>query len=114
ASLRGQIVLGEGEQLPEKTFVYLVPAEKESSDEVLRFYAVAVNPDGNVTLKNVAPGRYWLLAGPAIDGGLTKLRLPDATETRAKLRRDAEELKTEIELKPCENVIDYKLKLGTG
>ena len=74
----------------------------------------AIKPDGKITLSNLAPGRYWLLAQPALDGGLTKLRLPDATETRAKLRREAEAVKTEIELKPCQNVVDYQLKLGRG
>ena len=112
ASLSGQVALAEGETLPEKLFVYAVPAEKESGDEVLRFYAVAVTPDGKIALSNLAPGRYWVLAGPALDGGLVKLRLPDATERRAKLRREAEAAKTEIELKPCQNVVDYRLKLS--
>lgn len=112
ASVSGQVALAEGETLPEKLFVYLVPAEKESGDEVLRFYGAAVSSEGKITLGNLAPGRYWLLAQPALAGGLTKLRLPDATEARAKLRRDAEALKTEIELKPCQNVVDYQLKLS--
>ena len=114
ASLSGQVALAEGEALPEKLFVYLVPAEKESGDEVLRFYGAAVNSDGKIAVNNLAPGRYWLLARTGLDGGLTKLRVPDATETRAKLRREAEEGKTEIELKPCQNVVDYSLKVGRG
>ena len=109
ASLSGYVALAEGEALPEKLFVFLVPAEKESGDEVLRFYGAAVNPDGKITLNNLAPGRYLLLARTGLDGGLTKLRVPDATETRAKLRLEAEAVKTEIELKPCQNVVDYKV-----
>ncbi|HEV8427060.1 MAG TPA: carboxypeptidase-like regulatory domain-containing protein [Pyrinomonadaceae bacterium] len=112
ASLSGQIELAEGEALAEKLFIYLVPAEKESADEVLRFYAAPVDSEGKITLKNLAPGRYWLLGRPAIEGGLTKLRLPDETDSRAKLRREAEAGKTEIELKPCQNVTDYRLKLS--
>jgi hypothetical protein len=111
ASLSGQVALGEGEAVPEKLFVYLVPAEKESADEVLRFYGVPVNAGGKITLTNLAPGRYWLLARPSLEGGLTKLRLPDATELRATLRREAEAVKTEVEFKPCQNVADYRLKL---
>ena len=111
ASLSGQVALGEGEAPPEKLFVYLVPAEKESGDEALRFYGVPVGADGKITLTNLAPGRYWLLARPSLDGGLTKLRLPDATEPRANLRREAEAAKTEIEFKPCQNVSGYRLKL---
>jgi len=114
ASLSGKIALGEGEAVPEKTFAYLVPAEKEKADEILRFYSTPVDPDGKITLKNLAPGRYWLLARSEIEGGLTKLRLPDETESRAKLRREAEAGTTEIELKPCQNVVDYTLKLGRG
>jgi len=117
ASLRGQLALGEGETLPEKLFVYLVPAEREKADDVLRFFAVPVTPDGKIALNNLAAGRYWVLAQPAIDGAqspLTKLRLPDATETRAKLRRDAEAEKNEIELKPCQNVVDFRLRLNAS
>jgi protocatechuate 3,4-dioxygenase beta subunit len=111
ASLSGQLALGDGEAVPEKSFVYLVPAEKEKADEVLRFYSAPITAEGKITLTNLAPGRYWLLARPALEGELTKLRLPDETESRAKLRREAELKKTDIELKPCQNVIDYRLKL---
>jgi len=111
ASLNGQVALAEGERVPEKLFVYLVPAEKESSDEVLRFYGTEVNPDGKIQLSNLMPGRYWLLSRPALEGGLTKLREPDATELRTSLRREAEAGKTDIEFKPCQNVVDYRLKL---
>ncbi len=65
-------------------------------------------------LNNLAPGRYLIVAQPALDSAsspLTKLRLPDETETRAKLRRDAEASRTEIEFKPCQNVTDYQLTL---
>jgi hypothetical protein len=57
------------------------------------------------------------VAQPALDSALsplTKLRLPDETETRAKLRRDAEAEKTEIEFKPCQNVTDYQLPLNSS
>ena len=71
---------------------------------------------GKITVKlnNVAPGRYWILAHPAIDDGpspLTKLRLPDGTETRLTFRGAAEAAKNEIEFKPCQNVVDFRLKL---
>lgn len=112
ASISGQVTLAEGEALPEKLFVYLVPAEKEKADEVLRFYAAGVDAEGKITINNLAPGRYWVLTRPAIEGGLTKLRLPDETESRAKLRREAEAVKTELELKPCQNLTDYRLKFA--
>ena len=112
ASLQGKITVREGEQSPARLYVYLVPAEREKAEDVLRFYAAPVLSDGKLMLNNLAPGRYLILAQPALDNAsspLTKLRLPDETETRAKLRRDAEALKSEIEFKPCQNVTDYQL-----
>jgi hypothetical protein len=113
ASLSGEIVVGEGETVSEKLVVYLAPVEREKADNVLRFYAALVSKDGKVELTNIAPGRYWVLAQPATDDAaspLTKLRLPDEVETRLRLRRAAEAAKTEIELKPCQNVADFRIK----
>src|SRR5690349_15719981 len=61
ATLRGQLV-SEGQQVPEKLFVYLVPSEKEKAEAVLRYYAAPVSPDGKIAVHNIAPGRYWVLA----------------------------------------------------
>src|ERR1043165_7632849 len=111
ASLRGQIV-SEGQQVPEKLFVYLVPSERDKADAVLRYYAAPVTADGKIALHNVAPGRYWVVAQRFTEDAatpLTQLRLPDAKEARARIRRDAETAKTEIELKPCQNLADFQL-----
>jgi hypothetical protein len=111
ATLRGQLV-SEGNQVPEKLFVYLVPTEREKADAVLRYYAAPVTPDGKIAVHNIAPGRYWVVAQTFNDDAatpLTKLRLPHETATRARLRRDAEAAKTEIELKPCQNVTEFQL-----
>lgn len=110
-SLSGRVELPEGEALQEKLFVYLVPAETERAADPLRFYAGPVQEDGKFSLNNLAPGRYWILTKPASDTAQTKLRLPDETQTRARVRRDAEAAKTEIEFKPCQNVLDYRLKM---
>ena len=112
ASFRGQLVFGSVENRPEKWFAYLVPAEPEHANNSLRFYGGTVSPEGKIQLVNLAPGRYWVLVQPTIDDALSafpQFRIPDETETRAKLRRDAEELKTEIELKPCQDLGDFKI-----
>jgi hypothetical protein len=114
ASLRGQLTLREGEMVPAKLWVYLVPLERERADDVLRFFGSAVSPEKKFTVGNVAPGRYWLVTHAETEDGatpLTKLRLPHESETRARLRREAEAAKTEIELKPCQTVADYTLAL---
>lgn len=112
ASFRGQVVFDSAENRPERWFAYLVPAEPEHANNSLRFYGGTVSPEGKIQLVNLAPGRYWVLVQPAIDDALSAFpgfRIPDETETRAKLRRDAEELKTEIELKPCQDLGDFKI-----
>ena len=111
ASFQGEV---EGEASSEKLFVYLVPSEREAADELLRFYGGLVAEDGKIALHNLAPGRYWILTQPATDIArtpLTKMRLPDETETRAQLRRAAEAGKTEIELKPCQSVVDFRVPI---
>jgi len=112
--LRGRIVLGEGETVPAKVSVYLAPVEREKSDDVLRYYAVLVSPEGDIVLNHIAPGRYWVLARTAGDdeaAPMTKLRLPHETETRARIRREAEAAKTEIEIKACQSVSGFQLPL---
>jgi hypothetical protein len=107
ALVRGEISLAEGQKLPEKFVAYLVPAEPERADDVLRYFAAPVNSEGHFWLNNVAPGRYWILAHPGIDDTryeVSKVRLPDGAETRSSLRHVAERTKTEIELKPCQEV----------
>jgi hypothetical protein len=114
ASLRGKLVLGEGELVPSRLFVYLVPAERGRAEDVLRYFAGPVSPDGKITLNNIAPGRYWVLAQTVSDdvlSPLAKLRLPHETETRARVRREAEAAKTELEFKPCQSVTDFQLPL---
>jgi hypothetical protein len=112
ASLKGQVKPPEGQKLPPKLFVYLVPAEPEKADDVLRFFVSLADPAGSFTLSNLPPGRYLTLAkagGESESGVLSKLRLPDEAESRSKLRQEATLAKIETELKPCQNVTDYSL-----
>lgn len=112
ASLHGQIKTAENQKLPARLFVYLVPAEREKAEDVLRFFVSLVSTDGSFALNNLPPGRYWAitkLAGENETNVLSKLRLPDEAEARAKLRQEVEAAKPEIELKPCQNVTNYSL-----
>ena len=110
-SIRGEITIAEGQTLPEKFVAYLVPAERERAEEVLRYFAAPVNSAGLFWFNNVAPGRYLVLAQPGSEDSrseVSKVRLPDGAQTRSSLRHAAEAAKTEIEVKPCQNV---KLRL---
>lgn len=117
ASLRGYIALSKGETLPEKLYVYLIPAERETTDDPLRFYGAAVTTEGKVALNNLAPGRYLVFAQGATDESaspLARLRSPDGTADRTRLRREAETVKTMIELKQCQKVADLKVSVRTN
>ena len=111
ASFQGRVVLTEGETPRDGMLLYLVPAEREAADEPLRFYG-GETEEGKIELHGLAPGRYWILVQPANDTALSwleKMLMPDGIETRARLRRDAEAAKTEIELKPCQRMVDFRL-----
>ena len=114
ASFRGSIKPGEGEGVPTKLYAYLIPAEKESAEDVLRFFATPVDATGTFAFNNMAPGRYWALARVAADNeplSDSSLRAPEEADTRAQIRRAAETANSAVEFKPCQNVIDYQLPL---
>jgi Carboxypeptidase regulatory-like domain len=111
ASVRGRLSLPAASSAK---VLYLVPTEQDKAQDVLRFFVTEIAADGTFALNNLPPGRYWLIAQPAIDAQtatLSRLREPEAAPERTKLRRAAEAQKTEIELKPCQNLVDYQLPL---
>jgi hypothetical protein len=107
ASIRGKV-----ESVASGVGVYLLPADREKVADVLRYFVTNVAADGAFSFNNLPPGRYLVLlrALDADTNTIAKLRLPDATEARTKLRRAAETQKTNLELKPCQNLTDYELK----
>jgi hypothetical protein len=113
ASIRGRLTIAEGQNPPPNLNVFLVPAEREKVDDVLRYFAVDVAGDRTFSADNLPPGKYWIIAQPRLpaDTPGNNLRLPDANENRTKIRTAAEQTKTEIELKPCQNVSDYELSI---
>ena len=112
ATLRGKLALAEGEQAPPRMIAYLVPAETERAEEVLRFFSAQLSPEANFAFNNVPPGRYWIMAQPmAEEAPAARIRFPHETAWRARLRREAQDAKNEIELKPCQTVADFKLLL---
>jgi hypothetical protein len=114
ASLRGAVKLAEGEIVPAKLYLDLVPAERESAEDVLRFFIVPVNSEGTFGVNNLPPGRYWAFARVVSDSepqSDSRLRSPEEAGTRAQIRRAAEAAKTTVEFKPCQNVSNYELPL---
>ena len=110
ASVRGKLTSTES---PQGMVLHLVPAEQDKATDVLRFFVTEIAADGTFALNNLPPGRYWLVTQTNADAQtatLIKLRQPEAAPARIKLRKTAETQKTEIELKPCQNLTDYQLK----
>ena len=114
ASVRGQLTVDQDKKLEPGLSIYLTPSERDKADDPLRYFTQQVSDDGTFLLTSIPPGRYWLITQPpSQDSPITteKLRLPDALDMRTKIRRAAESAKVEVELKPCQNLTDYKIKL---
>jgi hypothetical protein len=56
ASLNGKVEPARDEKLPAQLSVYLLPAEKESSNDVLRFFSARVEADGAFAFDHLPPG----------------------------------------------------------
>ena len=113
AGLRGRAAPG-GTTIREGTRVYLVPVEREQANNVLRYSETFVKSDGTFALGNLAPGRYFILVRvePPTDPDTSPRPIAWDTAARAKLRREAEAANTIVELKPCQQMVDYELKIG--
>ncbi|MDX6497101.1 MAG: hypothetical protein QOG23_361 [Blastocatellia bacterium] len=109
ARLRGRLSAAEGQRVPAGLRVYLVPAERESAENVLRFFEAGVESDAGFVIDNIAPGRYWIIAR-ASEGDPAKVKAvrQDAV-LRGGLVREAGILKKEVSFKPCERSSDYHL-----
>jgi protocatechuate 3,4-dioxygenase beta subunit len=113
ASFAGRVALVQGAatQTPAPTRVYLVPQERERAEDPLRFYETAVGAEGAFAFRNVAPGRYLVLARAEAEAGDAATR-PAAwdADRRALLRREAEGANTPAELQPCQRTADFTLR----
>jgi hypothetical protein len=119
ASLRGRVAPNNEAQADaapaprRKMRIHLIPAEATAAEEVQRYYESPTRSDNSFEFKHLAPGKYLMLARSVAENEPADLQdrpvAWDATE-RAKLRREAEGVKNEIELKPCARVNDYVLR----
>ena len=110
ATIRGKVPAADAAS-PPAVVVYLIPNDKV--DDVLRYFVSDVDADGVFTFNNLPPGKYLVVTQTTVEPQIAttaKLRQPEAAAARAKLRHTAETKKSEIELKPCENLTDYQIK----
>ena len=110
AAIKGKVKAAEGAPSPSPLRIHLIPAEREMADDVLRYAETGTGSEGAFSLTNLAPGRYWLLALPAVKAEKSWPEAFDAA-TRARLRREAEVTTVVIELQPCQRMENYELRL---
>lgn len=114
AGLRGSVTLPKGmSSVPEGLEVHLVPVDREQADNVLRYYHSNVDSEGQFSFSQVAPGSYFSIAQVKETQQKTEPERPAAWDPvqRAELRRKAETIKNEIQLKACQKISDYKLEM---
>jgi hypothetical protein len=110
AALRGKIVTAAAtDKAPGLIRIHLIPAEVSAANAVLRYSEMVTGADRQFGFKDIAPGKYWLLAKPAAENDQERPAAWDPIE-RAKLRREAAAGKNEIELQPCQRVKDLELR----
>ncbi len=111
ASFRGRVTVAEGQSLPPNLHVYLVPAEKEGSADVLRFFETRADTDGSFVMGNIAPGQYWMIERPADDGDPLAVRpIRQDSALRSQVVKQAEKTRNEIQLQPCQRIVDYEIR----
>jgi hypothetical protein len=114
ASLRGRVVTpGDGKVIPPGLRAHLIPADPEQTGNILRYSEATVNSDSSFRFTNVAPGHYLIFSRvePPAEPDATSRPSAWDSAARAKLRREAEAAKTDVELKPCQAIADYQLNL---
>ncbi len=115
AGLKGKVTTNSGGKTPSRLRVYLLPAEPDSRDDLLRFAEVKTEDSGAFGFASLAPGKYLLIARTIPDNEPTDKALKpvfwDATE-RARLRKEAETANAAVELKACQRVTDFALRFG--
>jgi Carboxypeptidase regulatory-like domain len=114
AGLQGKIVAEvEGSPLPSQLRIHLVPSETAASKDQLRYGETMARSDRTFEFKNLAPGKYWLISR-VVDDRESADRQPAAWDDaeRAKLRKEAEALKNEVELKACQRISDQVVRFS--
>lgn len=114
AALQGQLTGKDGAKQAARLRIHLVPADTTAAEDLVRYRETLTQNDGAFEVKNLAPGKYWVLARPLADDESSERPNSrpaawDSTE-RAKLRREAEAAQQEVVLTTCQRAADFKLQ----
>ena len=114
AGISGKMTGEKNQARPPRLRVHLLPADKEVAEDLLRYSEVKTKADGVFAFTNLAPGKYWLLLRNVDESEAEEKPAPPAAwdaKLRQQLRREAEAANNLVELKACQHVNDYVLKL---
>jgi hypothetical protein len=110
ARLSGRVTTAAGSNLPDRLRAYLVPVDKESADNTLRYYDALVRRDGSFEIKHIAPGRYYVVVHALSQDEwdeLTPRPIWWGGAPRRRLRQEAETANLTLELKTCQQVNEF-------
>ncbi len=113
AGLKGNLTVAAGAKLPARIRVFLLPAEAEAKDDLLRFAEVNAEDNGTFSFANLAPGKYLLTARAIPDAeSADKPPKPVAWNAaeRVKLRKEAEAVNAVVEVKACQRLADFTVR----
>jgi len=113
AGLRGKVVAQANAKLPARLRVHLLPVDAASAEDVVRYAETLARSDGAFRFTNLAPGKYWLLVRAIPETEAVDRPAPPVAwdaAGRARLRKEAEAAKNEVELKACQRVTDRALQ----
>ena len=108
AGIRGRLTVAQGQRFPVRTIVYLVPAEKENSTNLLRYFEARVENDGTFNLRNVVPGDYLIHARAAEGDTPRIISIREDPDLRTAVTREADKAKQSLTLKACERLENYE------
>lgn len=115
ARVRGRVAPArEGESLPSRARVCLVPADPKQKDDVVHYYEVDVEQDGTFDVRNVAPGEYLVATRVFPNDDRPDLEILPAAwdpKERAALRAAAESAGIRVTLSPCQRMESAVVRL---
>ncbi|MBK6426569.1 MAG: carboxypeptidase regulatory-like domain-containing protein [Blastocatellia bacterium] len=118
ARVRGRIAPAkEGESLPSRARVCLVPADPKQKDDVVHYYEVDVERDGAFEVRNVAPGEYFVVTRTFPGDDRPDVEISPAAwdvKERAALRAAGENLGIRLTLSPCQRLESAVVTLPAG
>lgn len=107
ARIRGKVTTGGGQVRPDRVIVYLMPAEKDAANNLLRYFETRPELDGGFDVRNVPPGDYSIVSIRADSDPAPGVLIRQDSALRASAIREAEKLKQTVTLRPCERVDSF-------